>query len=72
MYSVKTYKVDLARTYLVSIKAETEEDAMRFSEFYLGDCPDPSNEKDRLEKNFCIEDIEMVYNEATEIIDIED
>lgn len=64
---MKTYKVALTRTYLVSIKAETEEQAKRLSEFYLGDCPDYSNEKDRLENKFSIEDIEMVYNEAGEI-----
>lgn len=67
---MKTYKVALTRTYLVSIKADTEDHAKRFSEFYLGDCPDHSNEKDRLENNFSIEDIEMVYNESGEIVDI--
>jgi hypothetical protein len=69
---MKTYKVALTRTYLVSIKAENEVQAKRLSEFYLGDCSDHSNKKDRLEKNFIIEDIEMVYNEAEEVIDVMD
>ncbi len=69
---MKTYKVALTRTYLVSIKAENEEQAKRLSEFYLGDCPDRSNMKDRLESKFIIDDIEMVYNEAEEILDVEE
>jgi len=44
---MKTYKVALARTYLVSIKAETKERAKRLPEFYLGDCPDLSNKKEK-------------------------
>ena len=67
---MNTYEVALTRTYLVSIKTENEEQAKRLSEFYLGDCPDSSNEKERLEKNFFIEDIEMVYNEANEIVTV--
>ena len=65
---MKTYKVALARTYLVSIKAETEELAKRLSEFYLGDFPDLSNKKEQLEHNFAIEDIVMVSNEAFEVV----
>lgn len=49
---MKTYKVALTRIYLVSIKTENKELAKRFSEFYLGDCPDLSNKKDRSENNF--------------------
>ncbi len=66
---MKTYKVALTRTYSVSIKAENDEKAKRFSEFYLGDCPNLSNKKDRLEQKFSIEEIEMVYNEANEIVE---
>ena len=66
---MKTYKIALARTYLVSINAETEEQAKSFSEFYLGDCPDLSTQIDRSEKNFAIDDIELVTNNATEIIE---
>jgi hypothetical protein len=68
---MKTYKVALMRTYLVSIKAENEEGAKKFSEYYLGDCTDLSNKKERVEKNFSIEEIELAYNEASEIVSIE-
>lgn len=69
---MKTYKVALTRTYLVTINATDEEKAKRISEFFIGDCPDSSNEKDRSEFNFSIENIEMMYNEAGEILDIDD
>lgn len=65
-----TFKVALTRTYLVSIKAENEFQAKRFSEYYLGDCTDLSNEEEQIERNFSIEEIEMVYNEANEIVSI--
>ena len=65
---MKTYKVALTRTYLVSIQAENEEQAKRYSEYYLGDFSDLSTEKDQIEKNFSIKEIEMVYNEANEIV----
>ncbi len=65
---MKYYKVALTRTYLISINAESEDRAKRLSEFYLGDCPDLSTEKEQTEKNFSIKDIEMVYNEAHEAL----
>lgn len=66
---MKTFKVALTRSYIVSIKAENEERGKSFSEFYLGNCPDLSTQKDRSEKNFAIEDIELIANDATEIIE---
>lgn len=69
---MKNYRVTLTRAYFVSIKAENEEDAKMFAEYYLGDCPDLSSEKNRVEQKFSIEDIEMVDNEATEIVEIFD
>jgi len=66
---MKTFKVALTRTYLVSITAENKENAKSFSEFYLGDFPDLSTQIDRLEKNFSISNIEMVTNYATEIME---
>ena len=65
---MNSYKVALTRTYFVSIKAKTEEQAKRFSEYYLGDCSDLSDKKVQLEKKFSIENIQLVYNEANEII----
>lgn len=69
---MRTYKVALTRTYLVSIKAENEEHAKAFSEYYLGDCTDLSNKREQVDKNFSIAEIELVYNEANEIVSTED
>lgn len=66
---MKTFNVVLTRTYIVTINSETKERAKSFSEFYLGDCSDLSTQKDRSEKNFVIDDIELVVNNATEIIE---
>lgn len=66
---MKLYKVALNRTYIVSIEAENKERAKRFSEFFIGNCPDLSTQIDRSEKNFAIDDIELVVNDATEIIE---
>ena len=66
---MKTFKVALTRTYIVSIKAQSEDRAKIFSEFYLGDCPNLSTQIDQSEKNFAIDDIELVVNNATEIIE---
>ena len=65
---MKIFKVALTRTYIVSIKAENEENAKSYSEFYLGDFPDLSTQKDRTDKTFAIQDLELVINNATEII----
>jgi len=69
---MKKYRVALTRTYLITITANDKEDAKRLSEFYIGDCPDSSIKKDRSEFNFLIEDIEMMYNNAEEILDEND
>lgn len=69
---MKTYKIALTRTYHVSIQAKNEDRAKRFSEYYLGDCTDLSNEKEQKEKNFLIKEIEIVFNESNEVIEIID
>ncbi len=69
---MKTYKVALTRTYLVQIKAESKTEARGFSEFFIGDCRDLSNEIDRMENKFSIENIEPVLNEAFEVYPIRD
>ncbi len=63
---MNTYKVLLTRSYFVTIIAEDDYKARRLSEFYLGDCIDLSNEKDRSMDKFKIIELEMVYNEANE------
>lgn len=64
---MNTYKVALTRIYLVSVKANNVDQALRFSEYYLGNCPDLSSEEEQIKKNFTIDKIEMVYNEADNV-----
>lgn len=63
---MKKYEVLLARSYIVTIRAEDEDQARRCTEFYLGDCPDLSKPKDRRDQKFKIAEIEMAINEAFE------
>lgn len=61
---MKKYKVLLSRSYIVKIKAKNKNEAIRFSEFYIGGEKDISNEKERKENHFQIEDIEMTVNDV--------
>jgi hypothetical protein len=63
---MKKYKVLLARSYIVTIYAEHENHARKYTEFYLGDCPDLSKLKDQRDRKFKIKEIEMTFNEAFE------
>jgi hypothetical protein len=63
---MKTYKVLLTRSYIVSIDAKNKEDALFFSEFYIGGERDLSNDKEKKSKKFKINDIEMTVNDACE------
>ncbi|MCD4784512.1 MAG: hypothetical protein K8T10_11880 [Candidatus Eremiobacteraeota bacterium] len=67
---MKNYEVLLTRSYIVAIQAENEDQALRYTEFYLGDCPDLSKPKDRREQKFKIKEIEMTINEAFELKEI--
>jgi hypothetical protein len=67
---MKKYQVYLSRTYIVDIQAESEEEACRNVEYYLGDCEDLSTENDRKTGNFLIEEIEPAINEAFEITEV--
>lgn len=63
---MKKYEVLLMRSYMVTIQAENEDQALRYTEFYLGVCPDLSKPKDRREQKFKIKEVEMTFNEAFE------
>jgi len=63
---MKKYKVLLTRSYIVTINAENESQARRYTEFYLGDCPDLSKPKEREDQKFKIEEIKLTFNEALE------
>lgn len=67
---MKKYEVLLTRSYIVTIDAQDEDQARKCAEFYLGDCPDLSKPKDRKDRKFKIEEIEMTFNEAYEAKEI--
>ena len=64
---MKTYKVLLHRDYIVNIDADNEDDAKSLAEFFIAGEKDASNEKDREQHNFRINEIEMVTNDAFEV-----
>ena len=64
---MKTYQVVLSKSYIITIKAQSDEQAKRMSEFYTSDIKDLSTNKDRLERGFSIEEIESGINEALEV-----
>lgn len=61
---MNTYRVGLTKSYLVTINAETVQDAIHFAEFYTGDIQDISTDEDRRSERFFIEEIECTVNEA--------
>jgi hypothetical protein len=66
---MRTYKVALNRVYFVDIKAEDKEQAKELVEFYIGDSKDGSTKVDREKHSFKIGKIEMMINDATEVIE---
>jgi len=65
---LKNYKVALHRDYIVTIKAKNEEEAKFLAEYVIGGERDISTEREKKKFKFKIEEIEMVINEAFEII----
>ena len=63
---MKTYEVLLSRSYIVTIHANNEGNARRFSELFLSKCTDLSELTDQKEQKFKIDDIEMTINDAFE------
>lgn len=66
-----TYKIGLARTYLITIQAEDSESAKRLSETFLNDI-DLSTRADRQEYKFTIDKIELVENDVFERDDVKE
>ncbi|GBD91176.1 hypothetical protein BMS3Abin04_01902 [bacterium BMS3Abin04] len=64
---MKTFEVVLTKSYIIKIKAENENSAKEFSQFYTSDILDLSNEKDREKYKFSIEDIDCKINDIFEI-----
>jgi hypothetical protein len=67
---MKPYRILLTRSYLVTIKANNENEARSLVEFFTGNCKDESNSKEREKWNFSIENIELIENE-TDVIEEE-
>lgn len=61
---MKTYQVALTKSYLVSVSAETKEQARRACEFYTNDIQDISTIENRKKERFLIENIECTVNET--------
>ena len=61
---MKTFRVVLTKSFLVTINAKNEQDARHLAEFYTSDIQDISTTKDRQNDRFFIEEIECTVNEA--------
>ena len=66
-----TYKIGLARTYLITIQAENPESAKRLSESFVVES-DFSTSADRQEYKFAIDKIELEDNDVFECDDVKD
>lgn len=64
---MKTYEVLLSRSYIVTIQARNEEEALRHCEFYIGGEKDISIPKEKEMVQFEIGKIEMMINDAFEV-----
>lgn len=67
---MKTFKVILSKSYIVTVNAENEEQAKHIAEFYTNDIQDISTQKERNTFNFSIDDIECVINESIDYEEI--
>ena len=64
---MKTYQVVLTKSYTVTVKADTEQQAKHVAEFYTGDIEDISRIQDRKKYKFAIEKIDCKMNEGMEV-----
>lgn len=69
---MKNYRVSLTRVYDVEVKAENRHEARHLTEFFIGDCKDASEKRHREEYNFSIGEIEMIFNDAMEVTELND
>jgi hypothetical protein len=61
---MRTYEVILTKSYMVTIDANSEEEAIDLTTFFTGDAQDISNESEQKEFNFKIQKIKCTVNEA--------
>ncbi|MBI3815651.1 MAG: hypothetical protein HY279_14435 [Nitrospinae bacterium] len=69
---MKTYQVVLTKSYLVTVRAKTKEQARRVCEFYTNnDIQDISTIENRKKEKFLIENIECTINDTFDCYEIE-
>ncbi len=64
---MKTYQVVLVKSYAVTVKANTKQQAKCVAEFYTGDIKDISTAEDRKKYRFSIEEIDCRMNEGLKV-----
>lgn len=57
----QTFQVIVTKSFLVTIEAKNNQDALEFAEIFTSDIQDLSSEKDKQEHNFSIEGIENTF-----------
>ena len=68
---MKTFEVELTKTYKVIISTDNEDNARALSKFFTGDITNLSAKSDEEKHNFQIKEIECVMNEANQVIELE-
>ena len=63
---MKTFRVLLHRDYAVEIEARNKKDARELTKYFLSDPQDASTAKEREERRFRFQEVELMINEATE------
>ena len=58
------YKVELTKSFLVTVRAKTQKDARRICEFYTSDIQDISTSENKEKEKFQIENIECTINDT--------
>ena len=67
---MKTFEVNLTKSYLVKIKEKNKEESKELAEFYTGDITDLSSTEEREKECFEIEIIDCMMSEAFEVEEI--
>jgi len=65
------YQIVLTKSFLVTVRAETQKDARRICEFYTSDIQDISTSENREKEKFQIENIECTVNDTFDCRKIE-
>lgn len=58
------YTVSLTKSYKIEVTAESEEEAMKLTEFFTSDSQDLSSDEDKNKYNFEIHNIECTINQS--------